>query len=319
MATITMRPYQGEADLEAIANLINLCDEVDKLDQGVSISELRTDFNAPSMDQARDIRLWHDSDDQLIGFGNLWISEPSETIDGYLSFYVHPSIRGGGLETEIIKWSQERMREVRQERGVSVRLRSGARDYRSDRIRILENHGFQSERYFFTMERNLALAIEQPKFPQGFTLRHMNGEQDAQAWVELHNQSFIDHWNYHPLTVENHQHWLNEPTYRPELDLIVTAFDGTFAAYCHCHISLEDNARTGRNEGWVGILGTRRGFRRMGLGRAMLLSGLRRLQAEGIDTARLGVDADNPNGALPLYQSVGFHKLYTNISYFQDV
>ena len=30
-------------------------------------------------------------------------------------------------------------------------------------------------------------------------------------------------------------------------------------------------ARTGHNEGWIGILGTRRGFRKMGLGRAMLL------------------------------------------------
>jgi len=36
-----MRPYAGEADLEAIANLINACDAVDQLDEGISVSELR--------------------------------------------------------------------------------------------------------------------------------------------------------------------------------------------------------------------------------------------------------------------------------------
>lgn len=309
-----MRPYAGEADLELIAHLINTCDAVDKLDQGVSVNKLRTDFSAPSVDQARDLRLWEDADSKLIGFGFLWITEPSETIDGYLSFYVHPSARGSNLETQMIGWGEERMQFVRQERGGSVNLRSGARDYQSDRIATLEIHGFTSDRYFFIMERSLAEPIELPQIPQGFTLRQVNSEEDATAWVDLHNQSFIDHWNHHPLTVENLQHWLNEPIYRPELNLIATAADGTFAACCHCYIDPDDNARTGRNEGWVDILGTRRGFRRMGLGRAMLLSGLHRLKAAYMDTVRLGVDADNPNGALQLYESIGFRKVYTQIS-----
>lgn len=310
-----MRPYAGEADLEPIAHLINTCDAVDKLDQGASVNELRSDFSAPSVDQARDLRLWEDADGKLIGFGFLWITEPSETIDGYLSFYLHPSARGSNLETQIIGWGEERMQFVRQERGGSVNLRSDARDYQSDRIITLESHGFTSDRYFFIMERSLAEPIEQPQIPQGFTLRQVKPEEDAVAWVDLHNQSFIDHWNYHPLTVENLQHWLNEPTYRPELDLIATAADGTFVACCHCYIDPDNNTRIGRNEGWVDVLGTRRGFRRMGLGRAMLLSGLHRLKTASMDTARLGVDADNPNGALQLYESVGFRKVYTQISY----
>jgi ribosomal protein S18 acetylase RimI-like enzyme len=67
------------------------------------------------------------------------------------------------------------------------------------------------------------------------------------------------------------------------------------------------------------MLGTRRGFRRIGLGRAMLLAGLNQLKIAGMEMAKIGVDADNPNGALQLYESVGFRKVHTNISYFKYV
>lgn len=42
MIAIIIRPYRGEKDLEAIANLINICDAFDKLEKDVSISELQT-------------------------------------------------------------------------------------------------------------------------------------------------------------------------------------------------------------------------------------------------------------------------------------
>ncbi|RUT08977.1 hypothetical protein DSM106972_010300 [Dulcicalothrix desertica PCC 7102] len=51
----------------------------------------------------------------------------------------------------------------------------------------------------------------------------------------------------------------------------------------------------------------------------MLLSGLHCLKQAGVDTVRLGVDADNPNGALRLYESVGFQKVYTSINFLRDV
>lgn len=324
MQTLTMRPCRGAIDLPAIVDLINTCDTFDNLDEGISITELENSINTPSFDKARDLRLWLDSDDNLIAVGSLWISEPSDGIDGFLSFDVHPNARCGGfnnldLEAEIFEWSASRMVEVKQERGFPVKLRAGARNSQAQKIAALEKHGFRIDRYFFSMERSLIESIPEAKFPERFILRSINGEAEAQAWVDIVNEAFLDHWNHHPVALENVKYWMREPQYLPELDLIATAPDGTFAAFCNCEINTEDNIRNNRKAGYVGILGTRRQFRKMGLGRAILLAGLHRLKAAGMEIAELGVDADNPNGALGLYESVGFRKVYTSISYSRDV
>ena len=320
MAThLSARSYAGDRDLSAIADLINTCEEVDRLDEGTSISELQQEFNAPSFDKARDICLWEDAGNKLIGFAQLWISEPGEVTDCWLSFRVHPDARGGDLEAAAIAWGEARMQEVAKERGARVKLRSGARAQDADRISVLESCGFRVDRYFCRMARSLSEPIAIAQFPEGFALRLFPGEEDAEAWVEMFNQSFIDHWNHHDLTVEKFKYDLAKPSYRKDLDLIAVAADGTFAAFCYCEISLEECDRTGRNEGWIAVLGTRRGFRKLGLGRAMLLAGLHRLKAAGVDTAILGVDAANPSGALRLYESAGFHNIRDSISYIKDI
>jgi mycothiol synthase len=319
MANLSARCYAGDRDLDAIAHLINTCESVDRLDEGTSISELQQEFNAPSLDKARDIRLWEDAEGKLIGFAQLSVSDPGEVIDGWLWFRVHPGARGGDVEAAAIAWGEVRMREVSAVRGARVKLRTYARAEDCDRISLLTSNGFKADRYFYRMARSLSEPIPEPQFPQGFALRQFPGEQDAAAWVEMFNQSFIDHWNHHDLTVDKFKHELAKPHYRNDLDLIAVADDGTFVSFCCCEISVQECDRTGRNEGWIACLGTRRGFRKMGLGRAMLLAGLHRLKAAGVATAILGVDAENSSGALQLYQSVGFHNIRDSISYVKDV
>jgi ribosomal protein S18 acetylase RimI-like enzyme len=57
----------------------------------------------------------------------------------------------------------------------------------------------------------------------------------------------------------------------------------------------------------------RRPWRRQGLARALIARSLHVLRERGMDHAALGVDAENPNGALQLYRSMGFQvvKVFT--------
>ncbi len=324
MKTLALRYYQGERDLEAIAELFQACEIVDRLDEWLSISDLRQDLNAPDLDKERDIRLWQDEDGRVIGFGKLSIKE---SVDGYLSFRVHPSLRGEGIEQEIISWGEKRMQEVAKDTSASVKLRSGSRDTQIERMELLESYGFTPKRYFLNMERSLAESFPKPELPVGFTLQShsypefsskLGQRRFLEALVEMYNQTFIDHWNFHELTVDLLENKMSSPDYRQDLNLVALTADGTFAAFCICFILAQNNQRKGTREGRIADLGTRRGFRKRGLGKAMLLSGMERLRDVGMDKVLLGVDAENPSGANRLYESVGFRKVHTNIVYSKE-
>ncbi|HEY0604002.1 MAG TPA: GNAT family N-acetyltransferase [Herpetosiphonaceae bacterium] len=320
MTTLTMRPFAGEADVPQIVDLLNICEAVDRLDQGTSISEIREDLSDPTLDVQRDLGVWEDADGTMVAFCRIYIPPAGDDLSSFIWFRIHPNLRWNyGLEAELFGWASEQVREVGRQRGVPARLRTGSISDNPQRIAMLEQHGFKTVRYFMDMARPLADPLPEPQFPAGFTLRTLAGPEEVPAWVELFNLSFIDHWEHHDLTVEERLHWLTESHYRPQHDLIAVADDGTFAAFCKCMITPKQNERTGRKEGWISLLGTRRGYRKLGLGRAMLLSGLRLLKAEGLDTALLGVDADSPTGATRLYESVGFKTTRTFIACMKDV
>jgi len=240
-------------------------------------------------------------------------------MDGSLYMRVRPGVRDQGLEDEIVAWMEARTREKGEELGLPARLQGETRDHDIYGRAIFEHNGMSAVRYFFDMRRDLTQPIDEPEFPEGFKMIHSRGVQDVAAWVDMFNQSFIDHWNHHPATVESQAHWLESPKYDPERDLIAVAPDGTFAAFCFCWVDPEANERNNRLEGWIDMLGTRRGYRKIGLGRAMLLAGLLRLRAEGMTIARLGVDAENPTGALRLYELVGFVTEHTSVVYRKEI
>lgn len=316
MATLTIRPYQGETDLQPIADLLNQCELVDREDNYYSVTGLQLEFTHPDCNPVRDLRLWCGTAGELIAFGQLWIPAASTgSTDALLWFRVHPAMRDRGLENEIIAWGETRTCEAAKERNLAAKMSVGCRDYQHDRITLFEKLGFTYERCFLHMSRSLVESIDQPQLPAGFTLISCTDSANIAAWVEMYNQTFVDHWNFHPRTIEQAEHCLNDPNYQPNMDLVAVAPDGTYAAFCYAHIDRDNNEQRGCREGWIDVLGTRRGFRRLGLGRTMLLAGLHRLQAAGMETALLGVDSQNPNQAYTLYESVGFGKQFANFSY----
>lgn len=316
MKTLIKRPVSGKADYQRLADFLNLCEAATYREDFTTAEMLEHEATSPGFDPAQDQCLWQDADGQLVGLTELWIpQEPEENrIDGYMAMEVHPQ-RRGSLELEMLSWAETRLRQVGQLRGYPVKLWVHCRDTESDRLSLFKSQGFIYERQFLTEARSLLEPIPEIDLPDGFQLIDNRQSVPPQDWVDLYNQTFIDHWNFHPVTVEQHQHWLSEPDYRPELDLMVVAADGALAGFCYCHIDFNSNAHFGRREGWVGVLGTRRGYRRMGLGRSLLLAGLHCLKTAGMETALLGVDAENPNFAYTLYHSVGFSPKFARLSF----
>jgi mycothiol synthase len=308
MATLTIRPYKGATDEGAIANLVKACETAEGTQDESWLSEVLLKLNAPNIGQDRDARLWEERG-KLIGLTLLELTESDNVIDAYLWLYIHPKKRDRVLKNNTLKWIEQHLKTTARQRNLPVNLRVYSREDQMTAIVWLKQHEFTTDRSFITMARSLYQPIPEPQLPAGFKLITMKDLRELEPWVETYNESFIDHWNHHDLTLETVESWLNSCHYQPELNLIAVAPDNTLAALCNCNIQAEtaDQIKTG----WIEWLGTRRGFRKMGLGRSLLFAGLQQLKAAGIQLAKLSVDADSPTGADRLYQKVGFRPLKT--------
>jgi len=319
MTTLTMRLFAGASDVQAIVDLCNAIEQVDQVGAGTSVAELQIDLANPLLDSAHNLALWEDDSGHLLGLGALWIQPADDVVDAYFWMHVHPGAREIELDRDVADWGTQRLQQIAAERRLPAQLRLGARDDDAYKIGALSRNGFQLARWFFDMARPLDQPIDAVPLPEGFTIRPLDGSNELAAWIEAFNLSFIDHWNHHDITLERRLHWMKLPGYRPELDLVAIAPDGTLAAFSYCTIEAENNQRLGLRDGWIGDLGTRRGYRKRGLARALLAESMRRFKQAGMDTAKLGVDAHNPNGALGLYESVGFQKIETWLMYVKHV
>lgn len=135
--------------------------------------------------------------------------------------------------------------------------------------------------------------------PENFTIRELAGAAEVEAYVALHRAAF----GTENMTVGWRRRTLSHPLYRPDLDLVAVANDGTLAAFC---IGWFDPVR---RVGQIEPLGVHPDRQHMGLGRAILAEALARLRALGAESVL--VDAYNVgDAALATYQSAGFTPVY---------
>ncbi|NLE99338.1 MAG: GNAT family N-acetyltransferase [Anaerolineales bacterium] len=244
----------------------------------------------------RNTRLWWGAGGQLVAFA---------FVDQYsnLRLEIDPQAAHPSTEAEIVAWGVECVRRAGEESGESLTLDASCREDDTKRTALFQRHGFaMQETRSYHMVRSLAEPIPRPHAPSGFLISHVTSEQEAEALVALHRAAFgTEH-----MTVEERLAMMRVPEYDAELDLLVIAPGGRFAAYCLCSISQEENSRTGRNEGTTDPVATHPDFQRRGLAQALLLTGFCKLRQRGMDTAALSTSSEN-TAMLRTAQSVGYH------------
>ena len=302
----TRRPYTGAgADLRSMGDLLLACRAAGPIDDYPPLAELRALLDPASLERKVEAVLWEDDGGRPLAFAYL---EPRAA----LFFYLHPDRlpadddrRCDGIVREILAWASARGRAAGHQH-----LYSPAREDDAARIALLQRAGFAPHHWLtLRMTRPLDTPLPEPRLPTGFTVRPVAGEGEVEPLVALHREAF-DSTN---ATVAGHLSAMRDPEHRPDLDLVAVAPDGTLAGFCLCSIGQEENARLGRSAGWVDTLGTRPAYRNLGLGHALLLTGLHRLRAGGVQLAVLGTGQGNP--AVGLYETAGFRVAYRILWY----
>ncbi len=258
------------------------------------------------LDLARHVRVWAE-EAGLLGFA--WF-DPG---DCSLLMQVQPDAHQAEVAEQMLAWAlacrAESLRAAPP--GQPPPLLTGAFADDPARSAWLERHGFVCRAAaYLQFRRSLAGPLPAPEVPPGFAVRPLAGVAEIPRRAAAHRAAF------HPSRVtDEHYHRLWQmPEYTPELDVVAVDTDGaqgalgTVGAFC---LGWPDPVNKIAE---FEPVGTAPAYQRRGLAKAVLLEGLRRMQAMGMETAFVCTNAPNL-AARQLYQAVGFTLTNTDFDY----
>jgi mycothiol synthase len=250
------------------------------------------------------IRLWYDDEGELVGYA--FLGE-----DPYFDWQVLPEYEWSGIETEAIAWAETYLAELRKRdaKQWSGSLVSGARQDNGRRRMFLGQHGFRYSGEFaeVNMLRSLDKPIPESILPAGFQVRAVTEMGEISMRAAAHREVWQP-WTDGNISDENYAYFMRLPAYYRDLDVVAVAPNGIIAAFLNGWIDPVNRI------GELGSVGAIPAYRRQGLMRAVLLEGLRRMQACGMERACVSTGVSNIP-AIRLYQSVGFEIVNQYLDY----
>lgn len=239
-----------------------------------------------------------EDDGRIVGYGDIWPQSDEVALD----------VAAPGHWEPFFAWAEEHARAAAIPR-VRAYIPEG-----HDLEAFVEGRGYRFFRASLTMEIDLPDAPATTALPAGLQLRAYRTE-DADAVRATLNEAFADDWNWHEISEPNFNAFFLEAR-GADPSLWQIAWDGDEIAGAAIVIP----ERNGEQDlGWIGTLGVRAPWRRKGLGEALLRASFAALYDRGLRRVGLGVDAENPTGALRLYERVGMRPIRRGDNWVLDL
>ena len=295
---ITPRAFDSLADLALVRTLTIEAFQPDRWDHNWEIRHWEGTFYHQNEATCRAekmplIRLWQTDSGRLVAAAH------PEGSKGIVYIDLLPEYRW--LEDAIFDWAEEAL-PVTLDDG-RQRLRTVVIDYDTERADRIARRGYvQTPVYGFNRRRWLDAPIPEVPIAGGYTLRSMRlGDRaDHTRYTDAIRAVF----GHSFFTVDMVARFEDSPSYRPELQLVAEAPDGSFAAFCGLTVMPE--LALGITE----PVGTHPDHVRRGLQRTLMNEGLRRIQALGATMAIVGTGDMIP--ANRLYEALGFTDAHTD-------
>lgn len=264
--------------------------------------EIAAECRDPRMDLAANTWVVEAPGGELAGFAFLFWSAAAQ---GDAETFVHPAHGGCGVDGALLD-AVERRAAVLAGRApaeaaaqkATPRLHVWCDAASEDRRRELAERGFRVIRESCLMR--IDFDDEPPRctaLPVGLAVRPFAAGCDDEALWAATEEAFADHFLFAPSSIaEWRVHTVENPRFDPTLWLVAWAEDEVAG---EALVFLDDR------EGYVDSLSVRRKWRGRGLGLGLLTRAFALAHARGCRKVRLGVDAQNPTGALALYLRAG--------------
>jgi mycothiol synthase len=306
---VTWRPVARD-DLPAVAELYAACETYDANPERQSLAGLEEYWDSPRSHPDEDTLVGVDGAGAAVAVGWAGCSRTvTERRGVHLGGAVRPERRGEGIGRVVLQWQLAHAvawdAATRQDGFGPLVARLYAPVDQADVRDLAERHGLALERYFFEMSRPLGGEVGAPA-AAGVRLADWDDARSS----EIHHvvdEAFRDHWGHADRTDQMWAETVDSHAFRRDWSVI--ALDATTGAVVGAALNCayeQDWEATGVREGYTDELAVARSHRGRGIASALLQDSMRRFTASGMDAAALGVDADNPSGALALYESLGY-------------
>lgn len=303
--TTTYRQYQGEDDYWQMREFLRQAFLLnDRRERSWHVARLdyarwHTCLNCAEVGLGDVATLW-ESDERLVAF----VMPDGGRGEAHMS--VHPHLRSLELEEEMLTVAEERLARVQPDGSHKLAVWVP----REDRLRreVVGRRGYaQSAWTEHQWRRDLSTPVEDAYVPKGYVIRSLGDG------LELLERCYASGLGFHDGDIEaavanrNDPAWYrniqNAPLYRRDLDLVAVAPGGAIAAFCT--IWFDDATRSAYFEP-VATVPT---YQRQGLARALMTTGLQRVQRMGATMAFVGGCSAAANA---LYEAVmgPDHELY---------
>ena len=312
---LRFRTFDPGRDYDALVGLITSANLEDGIEYLPTVESLRNDQeHTAEFDPRRDMVL-AEVDGVLVAAAKTEVRTHEGRGVHHLDGWVAPGWRRRGLGRALLHWTERRAAEVARVDGRPAErsLLGWPDESQVGATALYASEGYRIVRYGFLMVRDLADPIPDPALPAGLEIRPVVEADHRRIW-EADAEAFLDHWLPVERTEGDFLAWFGEPDL--DTSLWRVAWDGAeVAGSVMTFIWANENEILGQRRGWLEHITTRRAWRRRGLASALIADALRGLRAAGMTEAALGVDAENPSGALRLYEALGFRPIRTGVSY----
>ncbi|MFX0054301.1 MAG: GNAT family N-acetyltransferase [Promethearchaeota archaeon] len=197
----------------------------------------------------------------------------------------------------IVRWMEDQVGMMNRDESKELKIALVVDDDDEERIALVKELGFRrGESYGDKQVRPPDAPVPDYSMPEGYTIRHAVVEEDHAKYREVQKAVFrhIKDMSKSQLLLYSRASF-----YKEDLDIVAVDPKGNFAAFCT--VRIDPLSRIAELE----PVGTHPDHRKLGLGRAVICEGLRRVEKYE-PFAMVIIGAAPSEGARRLYESVGF-------------
>jgi mycothiol synthase len=315
---LRFRKFRGDADIPEMVKVLNVVDRVDGTDRVATVESLSKMYsNLLHSDPSKDM-VMVEVDGELVGYTRVtwWVELDGSRMYLHIGFLL-PEWRGKGIGTALVRHNEARLREIAADHPDTAprRFSASASNANQNLKDVLLKEGYTPVRYGYNMVRPDLENIPEVPMPEGLEMRPVRTEDLRVIW-EAEVEAFRDHWGAGETEEGDFERWQLDTPFQPEYWQV--AWDvakNEPAGMVRTFIDEDHNRAFNHKRGYTENISVRRPYRRRGLARALMARSFQLQKEQGMTETALSVDAQNPNGALQLYEDMGFRVVQTETSY----